>query len=224
MWCSQMGGSDVERMVSELMRKYKQEGSVEDWLEGVQDEWEAVIGGRCEEVSEEVRDEVLRAGVCMKLRMILESKKDGRRKGRLVGQGFWEDKGVTGAHIDSPVASFAAVRMLLFMSGEVGEEQTVIASGDISKAFLKADEYPEGSEPRYVRFRMYKGGPEHVWRLKGPLYGSRDSPQKWFESFARFMAAVQHMIEEGFEFEGEWHDGAGVQQMVEGTVNRVCAG
>ena len=58
----------------------------------------------------------------MKLRMMLESKKDGRRKGRLVGQGFWEDKGVTGAHNDRPVASFAAVRMLLFMSGEVGEE------------------------------------------------------------------------------------------------------
>jgi hypothetical protein len=110
---------------------------------------------------------------------------------------------VTGDHIDSPVASFAAVRMLLFMAEVEGEEQTVVASGDISKAFLKADEYPEGSEPRYVRFRMYKGGPEHVWRLKGPLYGSRDSPKLWFESFARFMAAVQHMIEAGFEFEGE---------------------
>lgn len=28
-------------------------------------------------------------------------------------------------------------------------------------------QYPEGSEPRHVRFRMYKGGPEIVWRLKG---------------------------------------------------------
>ena len=56
------GRTDIERMVSELMRRYKQEGSVEDWLEGVQDEWEAVIGGRCEEVTEEVREEVLRAG------------------------------------------------------------------------------------------------------------------------------------------------------------------
>ena len=44
-------------------------------------------------------------------------------------------------------------------------EQTAIASGDISKAFLKADECPEGTEPRYIRFRMYKGGLEHVWRL-----------------------------------------------------------
>ena len=131
---------------------------------------------------------------------------------------------MTGDHIDSPVASFAAVRMLLFMAEVEGEEQTVVASGDISKAFLKADEYPEGSEPRYVRFRMYKGGPEHVWRLKGPLYGSRDSPKLWFESFARFMATVQHMIEAGFEFEGEYHDGAGVQQLVEGTVNEYVQG
>ena len=79
-----------------------------------------------------------------------------------------------GVHVDSPVASFAAVRMLLFMNGSEGD---VIASGDVSKAFMKADEYPEGSAPRYVRYTMYKGGPEKMRRLKGPLYGSRDSPK-----------------------------------------------
>ena len=41
------------------------------------------MGGRCEEVTEGVREGVLRAGVCMKVRVTLESKKDGRRKGRL---------------------------------------------------------------------------------------------------------------------------------------------
>jgi hypothetical protein len=63
-------------------------------------------------------------------------------------------------HVDSPVASFAAVRMLLFMNGEEGD---VIASGDVSNAFLKADWYPEGSVSRYVTYRMYKGGPVKVW-------------------------------------------------------------
>ena len=86
----------------------------------------------------------------MKLRMILESKKDGRRKGRLVGQGFWEDVYTTGVHVDSPVAHFASVRALLFKTGRVGE---VVASGDISKAFLMADEYPVNAEPRYCYFR-----------------------------------------------------------------------
>ena len=83
--------------------------------------------------------------------MILERKGDGRKKGRLIGQGFLEGVEVTGTYVDSPMSSFAAVRMLLFMSGEVGD---VIASGDISKALLQADEYPEGSEPRYVVYRM----------------------------------------------------------------------
>ena len=43
------------------------------------------------------------------------------------------------------------------LSREVEDE--VIACGDISGAFLAADEYPEGDEPRYVLFQEYKGGP-----------------------------------------------------------------
>ena len=145
--------SDAERMTRELMQKHKVEGELVDWLAGVTTELESVIGDRCEEVSPEVASEVIEGELGMKLRMILEQKKDHRRKGRLVGQGFWEDVELTGEHVDSPVASFAVVRMLLFMSGCEGD---VIASGDISKAFLKADEYPVDSLPRYVRFQLYK--------------------------------------------------------------------
>jgi hypothetical protein len=121
---------------------------------------------RFEEVDDETAERVIREGLGMKLRMILEEKKDGRRKGRLVGQGFWEDACTTGLYVDSPVASFATARSLLFLTGREGE---VTGSGDMAKAFLKVDEYPEGSEPRYVYFKMFKGGPVKVWRLKGPL-------------------------------------------------------
>ena len=98
----------------------------------------------------------------------------------------------TGAHVDSPVAHFASVRTLLFKTGVAGE---VVASGDISKAFLMADEYPVDSAPRYCYFGMYKGGPTKVWRLKGPLYGSRDSPKLWYESIRKFMLSVRFMTE-----------------------------
>ena len=54
--------------------------------------------------------------------MLLELKKDERRKGRLVGQGFWETESQYGKKIDSPVASLAAVRMLSFMGEEVEDE------------------------------------------------------------------------------------------------------
>jgi hypothetical protein len=157
----------------------------------------------------------------MKLRMILEDKKDGRRKGRLLGQGFWEDVGVTRSNMDSPVASFEAVRMLLFCSGRVGE---VIASGDISKAFLMADEYPEGSEPRYVRFRMHKGAEESVWRLKGPLYGSRDSPRLWYESFKRFMNALDTVTEMGFELDSTVSGPGNVLDLVTDRVSKYVQG
>ena len=91
--------TDIEAMVAELQRKQKVEGTVEEWVPGVEQEMESVMDSRLEEVSEEVRQKVLREGTAMKLRMILESKKDGRKKGRWVGQGFWEGLGVTGEHI-----------------------------------------------------------------------------------------------------------------------------
>ena len=104
------------------------------------------------------------------------------------------------------------------MSEEVGD---VIASGDISKAFLRADEYPEGSEPRYVVYRMYKGGPVRVWRLRGPLYGSRDSPKLWYESFKRFMAVVQALIEDGtgFELDSSVHGNQDLSEVLDQAVS-----
>ena len=185
---------NIDRMLSELMIKHKVTGTVSDWKPGVEEEFNTVSDIRFEEVDSETAERVIREGLGMKLRMILEHKKDGRRKGRLVGQGFWEDVDTTGLYVDSPVASFATVRSLLFKTGEYGE---VIASGDMSKAFLKADEYPEGSEPRYVYFKMFKGGPVKVWRLKGPLYGSRDSPKLWFESIRNFLLNVELLDEQG---------------------------
>jgi hypothetical protein len=149
--------------------------------------------------------------------MILEHKKDGRRKGRLVGQGFWEDVCTTGQYVDSPVACFATVRSLLFMNGREGE---VVGSGDMCKAFLKADEYPDDAPPRYVYFRMFKGGPIKVWRLKGPLYGSRDSPRLWFESIRRFLLNVELLGDQGFKVEMSQHkDSKGPTEVVEGIVN-----
>jgi hypothetical protein len=194
--------NDIQKMVTELIPKQNVKGDVSDWEIGVKTEWDTVSDLRFEEVDETTRVKVLRECNAMKLRMILEHKKDGRRKGRLVGQGFWEDVGVTGSNIDSPVASFAAVRMLMFMSGGIGE---VIATGDVSKAFLMADEYPADSEPRYVRFKMHKDDPERVYRLKGPLYGSRDSPKLWYESFKRFMTTVSEVQGLGFEIDTSMH-------------------
>jgi hypothetical protein len=213
--------SDVGRMTLQLMQKHKVEGELSDWLQGVTAELESVVGDRCEEVSPEVEREVIENELGIKLRMVLEQKKDLRRKGRLVGQGFWEDTDLTGLHVDSPVASFAAVRMLLFMCGCDGD---VIASGDISKAFLKADEYPTDSLPRYVRFQLYKGGLVKVWRLKGPLYGSRDSPKLFYLSFVKFMSTVQSLIDQGFWLDSDFHGGKDISHVLDSVHSKYMQG
>ena len=47
----------------------------------------------------------------------------------------------------------------------------------------------------------------HVWRLKGPLYGSKDSPYKWWDSFLRNVTNMQVLVNQGYEIEGEtMHD------------------
>ena len=188
--------TDSTRMIEELIKKQKQKGTVDQWRPGVEGEFEAVRDIRFEEVSQETKARVIREGLAMRLRMILEHKKDGRMKGRLVGQGFLESEAQYGKNIDSPVASMSAVRILLFMGGE---EYDVIASGDITKAFLKADDYGPEEEDRFVTFREYRGGPQHVWRLKGPLYGSKDSPYRWWDSFVKFVTQVQTLVEHGFD-------------------------
>ena len=85
---------------------------------------------------------------------------------------------------DSPVASMSAVRALMFMGGP---ENEVLASGDVSTAFLKADEYAPGDKPRYVTWKEYKGAVVKVWRLKGCLYGQRDSPRRWYDTIVKYL-------------------------------------
>ena len=104
-----------EKMIGELIHKQKQKGTVKDWEKGVLDEFAKVRDSRFEEVDEETKAKVLRENLAMRLRMILEAKKDGRMKGRLVGQGFLETVSQYGNKTDSPVASLTAMRMLLFM-------------------------------------------------------------------------------------------------------------
>ena len=115
--------------------------------------------------------------------MILERKKDGRHKGRLVGQGFLEPRWMTKGREDSPVANHSTIRAVFFGAGdESGQDDDLVGSIDVSTAFLQADLYKEGECKRYATFREYRGGPLRVFRLLGPLYGSRDSPRRWFDT------------------------------------------
>ena len=58
-----------------------------------------------------------------------------------------------------------------------------------------------------IYFQECKGGAMHVWRLKGPLYGSNDSPYTWWDRFVRHVTNMQRLVQQGWELEVEgMHD------------------
>ena len=109
--------------------------------------------------------------------MLLEAKKDGRRKARLILQGFKEPKSWDVDSNASPVAFPSTIKSLLFMGGEADD---IISSIDISVAFLQSREYGPDDPPRYVTYRPYSGGKEYVFQLRGPIYGQRSASGEWY--------------------------------------------
>jgi hypothetical protein len=168
-----MGVNDVA--IRELILREGVPGSVEDWRAGYQAEMDAVESKRLIKlVGAEM--ETARRGPCVRLRMRLEAKKDGRKKARLIVQGFREPTSWDVGGTDSPTAAMASIRTLLFMKGFLGD---VISSIDVSTAFLQAEEYEAGSMPRYVYYQATQGGPRVYYRPRGCLYGQRTASMEW---------------------------------------------
>jgi hypothetical protein len=68
----------------------------------------------------------------------------------------------------------------------------VIALGDVRTAFLQAYRFGVDEKAKYVVLRLGKNVAWKVYKLLGPLYGQRNAPLRWYETFKDFM------LEEGF--------------------------
>ena len=82
--------------------------------------------------------------------MLLSVKRDGRRRGRLVLQGFsqpteWDE----GRSVDSPVAYQTTLRMLMARNGP-GD---VVSQRDVLVAFLQSTAYGPDERKRYCSYR-----------------------------------------------------------------------
>ena len=178
--------------VSELLLKQGAVGTPEEWIPGYRRELDSVIERRLSPLSTSEQTKVMKEHLVVKLRMILEQKRDGRKKGRLILQGFrepwsWEH----GKSTDSPVAYMTTIRMLIFMAGlssSLPEEiRHVLSSRDVSVAFLQADEFDSNEPPRYVSYKSWKKAATEVYRLRGPLYGQRSASRRWYETIAGWL-------------------------------------
>ncbi len=115
-------------------------------------------------------------------------KKNGRKKARLIVQGFREplilelwDVGGT----DSPTAAMASLRTLLFMHGFLGD---VISSIGVSTAFPQPSGRVRGwVDMRYVYYQACQGGTKVYYRLCGCLYGQRTVSMKWHRALVQWL-------------------------------------
>ena len=183
---SPLPGLDVSAAVAKLARAQGIKGDPSDFELGYCTELSHMMSRRLDLLSATEAARVRERYPVVSMRMLLEDKKDGRKKARLVLQGFKEPKEWDCKSNASPVVFSSTIRSLLFMAGS---EDDVISSIDVSVAFLQADEYGPGDAPRYVSYKPHGESEEYVFKLRGPVYGQRSAPRAWYETVRAWMVS-----------------------------------
>lgn len=180
---------DAEIAVQELMKKQRMPGAAEDYVPGYEKELSEVMRMRLRELVGEEKARVKRDKIAIRLRMMLEHKRDGRKKGRLLLQGFREPFAWDRGQTDSPVANLSTVRSTVLSDEKCKVTGGVkrLSSADVSKAFLKADNFDAGDHERFVYLREHKLAEQRIFQLLGPLYGQRSASRRWHKTIARWL-------------------------------------
>ena len=165
------------------MARQKLSGLVDDYLPGYKKEICNILKRRLILQDEGNYSEIKNAHQIVGLRMLLELKRCGRKKARLILQGFREPLEWDHGSNMSPVAFIDTIRMLILMHGH---KDDIISTNDVSVAFLQAHGF-NPDDKRFVSYKMYKEGIEHLFQLCGPLYGQRVASKQWYLTIATWL-------------------------------------
>jgi hypothetical protein len=158
-------------------------GVIDDYLPGYKAEVCNVLKRRLILQDTDNTKELRKSEHIVQLRMLLELKRNGRKKARWICQGFREPVSWDRGSNMSLVAFIDTIRMLILMNGPKTDQ---ISTNDISVAFLQ----PNGFDPndkRYVSYKSFKDATEHVFELCGPLYGQRIASKQWYNTIATWL-------------------------------------
>ena len=169
-------GPHTHAQVLQLSDKQQRDG----YLRAGSEELAKVLQETVEEVKESA---VPRGGRIIGSRLVLTMKVNDKKetvfKGRLCAQDFrrkWQPVAITEANY-APVAQAKSIRLVLALGAAL---RMRFHQYDINSAFLHA---PYDKE---VYIRPPKGWvdrPGVVWRLRKSLYGLRDAPKQWYDTF-----------------------------------------
>jgi hypothetical protein len=131
-------------------------------------------------------------------RVLLDRKRDGTLKARIVVRGDLENTLLTdGADFNyyAGTAASASVRLALLQSGrhvlstgETSAEKLVVSTDDVTSAFCQSHRYNDGID----RFLKLNSPLDGVWRYfdqHKPLYGACSAPVRWQDTFAEWITS-----------------------------------
>lgn len=160
---------------NEAMKSHKKE----KWMEAINQEIQSLKQNKVWEV---VNQEEAKGHKILTNRWVFRVKDDGTYKARLVIRGN-EQQDVDYDEIFSPVASMSAIRTLLALSAAKNFQ---LMTFDVKTAFLNG----ELREDENIFMRVPSGmdvEESKVLKLKKSLYGLRQSPRRWNETFLKTM-------------------------------------
>ena len=140
------------------------------------DEWARAIDSEMASLYERQTWEVVKmpAGArAVGCKFVLERKRDGRYKARLVAQGFSQREGIDYNETFAPVSTHATLRTFL---ATAAEQDLEVRQVDIKTAFL----YGDLEEEVFMKHPPgYPGPPGMVCRLTHSLYGLKQANRQW---------------------------------------------
>lgn len=159
-------GSAVPKNLTEALQGEDQK----EWLEATQKELDSMV-----------RHEVFTlvdlppGAKCVGSRFVLDIKRDGRKKVRLVAQGYTQQQGIDYDGTYSPVLNARSFRLLMALANK---HQYSIKHLDVSNAFLN------GTLEHSVYMKQPAGfedadHPDKVWKLQKSIYGLKQGGRQW---------------------------------------------
>jgi len=106
-----------------------------------------------------------------------------RNKARLVAQGYSQQEGIDYTEIFAAVARLEAIRLLLSYAINHG---IILYQIDVKSAFLNGVIEEEVFVKQPPGFEDLKH-PDHVFKLKNSLYGSKQAPRAWYDRLSNFL-------------------------------------
>lgn len=176
--------------MSNLSWKKHLSGDDKDAVEqSCKSEFEALIGNVMEELSPGSADYAQALKEAVECLVLLDKKRTGRYKTRIVKRGDledWEKADGEGFQYYAAVVSMVAVRLVALLPNR-GGMKLKLSTVDISNAFVQSDRFPPDAPKQFLWLRDPLTGEKKYYLQTGVLYGARSAPARWQATLNRWL-------------------------------------